>query len=98
MSLKHLSTIDGIPVVEFIPNPSYSQVTGSSASITIATTLITAIKLYAVSDVTYYFNSDTTKTFIIPAKVETVILTSSEAVTSITITNASTTAVYIQGM
>lgn len=98
MALKHLSTIDGIPVVEFVPNPSYSQVTGSTASITIATILITAIKVYAVNDLTYYLNSDTTKTFFIPAKVETVILTSAENLTSITLLNDSTTTVYIQGM
>lgn len=47
---------------------------------------------------TYYFNSDTTKTFPIEADIETVLMTGNSLVSTVTIVNPNAGTIYVQGM
>jgi len=93
---KNLISVSGIPMMTTIPDPSKSIATTSATSVTIDTTNDVVVKVNAVSACTYYFNSDTTKTFPIAAGVDTEIMVAHSKTLGLTILNASATAVYIQ--
>jgi hypothetical protein len=95
---KKLAAINGITVVDFVPDPTQSLVPSSAALITIRTVNTVAVKILALSDITYYFNSDSTKTFLVKAGIETIIMVANPGILSLNIVNTSTTAVYMQGM
>jgi hypothetical protein len=83
---------------DFIPCPAKSAVTGTSALITIDVTNYTRVRVRGSAAMTYYFNSDTTKTFPIDADTPTLIETADFSAKSLKIVNGSGGTVYVQGM
>lgn len=96
---KKLTAIGGKSLTEFVPNPSLSLVPFTDASKTISVTNTAALKVKGTGDaMTYYFNSDTTKTFPIEADIETVLMTGNSLVSTVTIVNPNAGTIYVQGM
>ena len=94
---KKLAGIGGRASEDFVPNPTYSVATSASTSKTVDTTLLAALRVRCTAACTYYFNTDTTKTWPIDPDVETVIMCGA-GVTQVVITNGSAGTLYIQGM
>ncbi len=96
--MKNYASLAGAAIIDFVPDPSKSVATFTDTSKTIDTTSILALRLRGTAGMTYYFNSDTTKTYPVDAEVETIVNTRNSAVLQVVILNASTGTVSIQGM
>ena len=90
----------------FIPNPNFSQVTsamtgtitmkkGTGASVNVAGWK--AIRIVPTALSSYYYNTDTTKTYPLPANIETLIHIGSSYVTQVVLVLGAATA-SVQGM
>jgi hypothetical protein len=95
---KRLAGIGGRAVNDFVPNPSFSVATSTSASKTVDVTRMAALRVRCTTACVYYFNTDTTKTYPLDADVDNIIMTADGAITSVVIANGSGGTLYIQGM
>lgn len=87
--------------MDFVADPAYSQVPFADVSKTItvtsATVNISCLSVYGTAALTFYFNSDSTKTYPIDAATEKRIPIHAN-VNTVTILNASAGTVSVQGM